>query len=155
METAALSVAYKINTPRVAHQTIDGETIIIDFDNGAYYSTDKAGAEIWELVAKGLPELAICNTLAQRYGAHAELADEVTDFLAELQRESLISPLAAEGTPPSAVVAANAPPPAAGAPIFEKPKLGKYTDMQDLLLADPIHEVDEQGWPVKQGANAG
>jgi hypothetical protein len=25
--------------------------------------------------------------------------------------------------------------------------LQKYTDMADLLLLDPIHEVDEQGWP--------
>ena len=23
----------------------------------------------------------------------------------------------------------------------------KYTDMASLLLADPIHEVDQQGWP--------
>jgi hypothetical protein len=28
------------------------------------------------------------------------------------------------------------------APIFEV-----YTDMQDLLLFDPIHEVDNSGWP--------
>ena len=41
--------------------------------------------------------------------------------------------------------------PAAELPNFERPKLGKYTDMQDLLLADPIHEVDEQGWPVQPG----
>lgn len=26
--------------------------------------------------------------------------------------------------------------------VFEK-----YTDMESLLIADPIHEVDEQGWP--------
>jgi hypothetical protein len=25
--------------------------------------------------------------------------------------------------------------------------LQKFTDMQDLLLLDPIHEVDESGWP--------
>jgi hypothetical protein len=25
--------------------------------------------------------------------------------------------------------------------------LNKYTDMQDLLLLDPIHEVDAAGWP--------
>jgi hypothetical protein len=23
----------------------------------------------------------------------------------------------------------------------------KYTEMADILLADPIHEVDEDGWP--------
>jgi len=31
---------------------------------------------------------------------------------------------------------------------FSAPRLDKYTDMQQLLLIDPIHEVsDEQGWP--------
>ncbi len=24
----------------------------------------------------------------------------------------------------------------------------KYTDMEELLLADPIHEVDDRGWPL-------
>ena len=24
-----------------------------------------------------------------------------------------------------------------------------YTDMQDLLLADPIHDYDETGWPAR------
>jgi hypothetical protein len=32
-------------------------------------------------------------------------------------------------------------------PPFEMPKLSKYTDMEDLLALDPIHEVDEMGWP--------
>jgi hypothetical protein len=31
---------------------------------------------------------------------------------------------------------------------FTQPVLEVYTDMQDLLLLDPIHEVDEEaGWP--------
>jgi hypothetical protein len=30
---------------------------------------------------------------------------------------------------------------------FEAPVLQKYTDMQDLLLLDPIHDTDETGWP--------
>jgi hypothetical protein len=30
------------------------------------------------------------------------------------------------------------------------PLLRKYTDMRDLLLLDPIHDVDEQGWPVRK-----
>lgn len=31
-------------------------------------------------------------------------------------------------------------------------KLNKYADMQDLLMLDPIHEVDEKGWPTKNEA---
>jgi hypothetical protein len=32
-------------------------------------------------------------------------------------------------------------------PRFEPPILRTFEDMQDLLLLDPIHEVDEMGWP--------
>jgi hypothetical protein len=37
----------------------------------------------------------------------------------------------------------------AAAQPYQEPKLGKYTDMQELLLLDPVHEVDEAGWPNK------
>jgi hypothetical protein len=33
------------------------------------------------------------------------------------------------------------------APDFMPPELFKYTDMQDVLLLDPIHDVDVKGWP--------
>jgi hypothetical protein len=31
---------------------------------------------------------------------------------------------------------------------FKPPALNKYSDMQDLLLLDPIHDVDVAGWPT-------
>ena len=30
---------------------------------------------------------------------------------------------------------------------FVAPELKRYADMQDLLLLDPVHDVDEKGWP--------
>jgi hypothetical protein len=33
---------------------------------------------------------------------------------------------------------------------WEAPKLTVYEDMQDLLLLDPIHDVDETGWPARK-----
>ena len=32
---------------------------------------------------------------------------------------------------------------------FTNPVLEKFTDMAELLLLDPIHEVDDSGWPNK------
>ena len=29
------------------------------------------------------------------------------------------------------------------------PELQVYTDMQDWMLVDPIHEVAEEGWPIR------
>ncbi len=47
---------------------------------------------------------------------------------------------------------AFSPPAIQGA--FAPPRLQRYTDMQDLLLLDPIHDVDEVGWPVASPAGA-
>ncbi|MCU1244771.1 MAG: hypothetical protein JWN02_681, partial [Acidobacteria bacterium] len=28
-----------------------------------------------------------------------------------------------------------------------RPRLERYTDMQEIILLDPVHKVDSQGWP--------
>ena len=143
--------AFRINTPRVVHETIDGETIIVDFDSGAYFSTDGAGAVIWEQVAANSPVNDIVHLLTQRYaGDRGVIENGVQRFLAELQRESLIVPL--EETPASSHQLAPAPADinAGERPAFQEPSLHKFTDMQDLLLLDPIHDVDEGGWPIRK-----
>jgi hypothetical protein len=30
---------------------------------------------------------------------------------------------------------------------FQAPRFEKHTDMQDLILLDPVHEVADTGWP--------
>jgi hypothetical protein len=30
---------------------------------------------------------------------------------------------------------------------FQAPALEKHSDMQDLILLDPVHEVGPRGWP--------
>ena len=34
---------------------------------------------------------------------------------------------------------------------FEPPMFERYEEMKNLLILDPIHEVDEQGWPARSG----
>ena len=146
--------AFKINSPKVVHQTIDGETIVIDFDSGAYFSTDGVGAVIWDQIAQKASVNDIVHALAQRYvGDEADIKKGVEQFLIELQRESLIAPMdAGQSTPPTSPAMPDANP--AARPTFKAPSLHKYTDMQDLLLLDPIHEVDEQGWPMRKDATS-
>ena len=37
------SHVFEINTPRVVHESIDGEVVMIDFDSGNYFSSDELG----------------------------------------------------------------------------------------------------------------
>lgn len=54
-ERANGQMKYAIDKARIAHQTVDGEVIAIDFVNGAYYSMRDTAAEIWLLLVAAVP----------------------------------------------------------------------------------------------------
>jgi hypothetical protein len=142
-------VHFRINSPKVIHETIDGETVIVNLDSGNYYSIDDIGADIWDSIGKGLTVDHIITDISCRYtGEREEIDVTVRQFIDGLLQEALISPLESGDTETGAVndtPVKNAP--TDGLPQFKTPNLQKYSDMQDLLLLDPIHEVDDTGWP--------
>jgi hypothetical protein len=141
---------YGVNPRKVVHQTIDGEAIIIQFDTGIYYSLAGAGAEIWALLAGGRSIDEIVSSLEQLYDADPEeLRMTVEGLVEQLAQEDLIE----RGLAATSALRSNGDgrrPTARSA--FRPPVLDKFTDMQDFLLVDPIHEVDASGWPYTKNA---
>jgi len=134
---------YRINVPSVVSETIDGEVIIINLEAGYYYSVDSAaGVQIWSWLEAGQSFDTILSALLDRYAASADsLRAALSSFIDQLTNEGLIVPDA------SALSSAAIPAHDGATRAFQAPMLQKFTDMQDLLLLDPIHEVDESGWP--------
>jgi Coenzyme PQQ synthesis protein D (PqqD) len=136
----------KINTPPVIHQLLDGEVIVVNLDSGTYYSLDGTAATIWEAIDRGASLGETIADAAARYDAPAAAVERaVTTFVDELRREELVVAEAANGAERPGPTRTNGAP--AARVTFTEPVLNKYTDMQELLLLDPIHEVDESGWP--------
>jgi hypothetical protein len=140
---------FEINTPTVVSDIIDGEAVMINLDSGAYYSMNGTGSRIWDRIReRGSLETLIGELAAGRQAEAAQIDAAVRVFIGQLRAENLIRPRAerpgAETAPETRP--AGAAPEAAGAP-FEAPLLEKYRDLEDLLLADPIHDVSEAGWP--------
>lgn len=135
---------YRVND-QVINETIDGEAVMINLATGNYYSLDRVGAEIWEYITRAAPTSEIVHSLCLRYEASPEEVEMATLRLeAELLDEGLI--VVCEGDsgtkerpPVSAAPDVRAP--------FQPPTLQKFSDMQDLILLDPVHEVDARGWP--------
>jgi len=140
---------FKVNSPSVVHEVFDDEVVIINLDTGVYYSVNGVGAEIWTRI-DGAVVGDIIDDLASRYATPAsDVEASVRPFLDQLGAEGLIVPnQTVPGESPRRPTrdAADVPP---RLPRFEAPVLRKYSDMQELLLLDPIHEVDEVGWPVR------
>lgn len=154
-----------VNVAQVVHETIDGETILIHLGSGAYYSLAGCGAEVWELLAAGAGVEEVIASTQTRYDADPQhIAQPVRALVDELLAEELIlkGPPAVSrhaqpkeqtststSTLPNDVDQAHT---ATRAP-FVAPVLHKYTDMQQFMLVDPLHDVEQDvGWPhLKDG----
>ena len=136
---------FRVNTPTVTHETIDGEAVIINLDSGNYYSLVEVGSFVWDLVGKGASASEVQSLVLQAYQGDATDIDRgVQELLVQLQQENLIVPVdGAEALDPQLLSSNNSQ----EKPSFNPPLLHKYSDMQELLLLDPIHDVDDAGWP--------
>ncbi len=144
----------RINTPRVVHETIDGETVILNLDNGNYYSLLGLGAQIWRYIENGAPVYEIVEKVKNDYASNGTDVDgSLKKFVSELCREGLTVSYKADTNEGFRWPAEIGSPDANGDKrlFFSVPVLNKYSDMQDLLLLDPIHDVDEEaGWPTNK-----
>jgi Coenzyme PQQ synthesis protein D (PqqD) len=144
---------FRVNSPRVMHERIEGEVIVIDLATGSYYSLREAGAVIWTALERGAAQEEIVASLERRYEASPEQIDAaVRGLLEELAAEGLIESAAENGE--GQLDAAVPEEEGASGEAFSAPVLEKHTDMQDLILIDPVHEVDSRGWPHAAPAGA-
>lgn len=134
-------VVYKFNAPRMIHETIEKETVVIDTETGVYFSITGSGYLIMQMLDQGAPMVDLAARLAATFGIDAaSLRPQVADFVAQLLTEEMIVP--AEEAPGAVAALVFADGESYAPPILEK-----FTDMHDLLLMDPIHDVSDQGWP--------
>jgi hypothetical protein len=138
-------VRYRVNSPQVISETVGGETIIVNLATGHYFNLQGTAVDVWNGLVQDEPTEAIVARLAGRYAAaDGEIEDAVERLLTELTVADLVTPEEDDG---AAAVAAVPPPAGEQLPPFTQPTFTTFTDMQDIILLDPVHEVDARGWP--------
>ncbi len=149
------SARYALASTEIVSDVIDGETVLVDLASGSYFTANATGGAIWSLAVAGLSRDEIVARVGAAFEGSGDAVRSGCDaFLERLCAERLLIPHAA-AVPSTGAVAGGGPPTPVAATPFLEPVLTKYTDMEDLLSLDPIHEVDELGWPHAKGADAG
>ena len=140
---------FRVNSPNVVHETIDGEAVIINLMTGRYYSLEEVGVDIWDLIERNTSIAEMVVSLQHHYDTkNHDVEDVLTQFIEQLKEEELIVPEPTRSVSISNLSGiSNGQTSLAEKPVFALPILRKYTDMEALLVLDPIHEVDETGWP--------
>lgn len=134
-------ISYEPSGPGIVHQEIEGEVIVVDLQKGHYYSLTGTAVPIWKSLLRGCAPSGVVRELCGIYsGDPSDIERGVTDLVMALEGERLIVKAEREPAPPQDVAMEPRVP-------FSPPQFQKYTDMEDVLVLDPIHDVDESGWP--------
>lgn len=136
----------RADRPDVIDEVFDGEAVVLHMGTGCYYALDPLASRLWNALAEGRRPADVARALAEAHGI--DLAASVTfvePFVARLVEERLL--VRGDVEAPSAPLAPGEPP--AGPPSLER-----FDDVQDLLLLDPIHDIDldGDGWPTRPAA---
>ena len=134
---------YKLNEAKMFFDIADGQAVVINFTTGMYYGTGTLGSAILENLVGGASVSSIADALKKQEGCPSDIDARLTGFIDALLEKEILIP--AEGEEKDAVIA-----PEAFSEGFEF-SVDEFAEVQDLLMADPVHEVDvEQGWPILQ-----
>lgn len=136
-----MSSQYQLASTAVIHECLDGEVIAANLDTGIYYSMQGVAAVLWQLLLHEVDELDCIQQCKKHYPDAPSLKEAVSCFIKTLCHEQLLKKSVATAGP------ADVPEIAVWPSDYAPPALHKYEEMTQLLKLDPIHEVDEQGWP--------
>lgn len=133
---------YQLNAEKMFFDIADGQAVVINFLSGMYYGTTSLGSVILERLVNGKDPKKIAEAVKALPGCPEDFDAQLNVFIAQLrEREILldgeISPGGDEEIGGMAL--------ADGFALT----LDEFSEVQDLILADPVHDVDvEQGWPI-------
>jgi hypothetical protein len=134
---------YSINHSKIVFEKFDDEVVLINLDNGNYFSILEVAGIVWGLIDKGFNREEAAKLLSELFGTpEAELEIDIQLFIEQLVSEELISISSIDSHTTVEAISVQT-----SGKVYAKPVLEVYSDMQDLILLDPIHEVDETGWP--------
>ncbi|TPI48684.1 PqqD family protein [Mesorhizobium sp. B2-9-1] len=136
-----LSDVYAVAGRDIVFESFDGEAVVLDLSNGKYFGFSDSGSKVWQALSSGVGTEELIRSAAARIDAAA-----IEAFITQLVEFGLLAPSSATPLPSSDDL------PAALAAASEPLNVSVHDDLADLILVDPIHEVEEPlGWPaVKQ-----
>jgi hypothetical protein len=124
-----------VNAPDCVAEEFEGEIVALNMQTGTYFSIKDNALNLWHDLAEGHP----VEALVAAAGEGTPMAVAIEKYATTVVDEGLMR-LAPAPLGPDA--------PATLALDGDLPVLESFSDMQSLLLLDPVHEVDDQqGWP--------
>lgn len=136
---------FVINSSHISCEIFDKEAVVVNFITGKYFGITGSGPDIWRIFENPCTVEQLTGLLKSAYtDIKDEQISDVTAFIDSLLKEGLL--IAVDKCEDISI---NLPVDITGK--FLEPVLDVYDDLQELIVLDPVHEIDpERGWPAQQ-----
>lgn len=142
---------FQVNQDGIAKEIFDNEAVIINIPLGKYYSVrGGTGVRILELLEDAVSIEYIVSIIVNEFNIdEVEARESIATFLSQLESEQIIQQTQERGKSSVSEGDLHNKLP------FEKLELEVFDDMQELILLDPVHDVESfKGWPQKKGEDS-
>ncbi len=132
---------------KVSSEDFDGEMVAVNFSTGKYYGMKGCAHDVWRMLTAPVSADEITTGICDIYGTEkSEVQDAIATFIDILRSEDV---LIETGERPANGQAGSST--GLSGLAYEAPELEIYSDLQELIMLDPVHEADpEQGWPLRR-----
>lgn len=131
---------YKLNESKMFADITSNVAIIINSETGIYYGMNNCGSIVFKALIDSCSPKDIVDSLKKFKNCPTDIEQKLKVFIDELLQKEII--IESEKVSKDFSLDENV----IQQDNFEL-KIAEYADAQDLLLADPIHDVDEEeGW---------
>ena len=138
---------YALNDSKMFSDIADGIAIVINSETGIYYGMNGLATVVFDALMGGADTGAVLGALKSLPDAPADMDERLNGFVDKLKGFEIVIDGDGNGAAEVTIDAATA---SADDFVF---LVEEYNDAQELLLADPIHDVrDEVGWLPEKGA---
>jgi hypothetical protein len=142
-ERVSENSAYLPKSREVTHERLDGEVIAVHLESGSYFSMRGSAADLWWLMCHGLPSNLWTQHLIAVFPPNTVVQAHYEPFIQACLDAGLVTPTVgidhlAEPLPYDY-----------RRETWSEPILEEFTDLVDLILVDPVHDTNDEGWPYR------
>jgi hypothetical protein len=139
------SARFCIYDKNIISDVFGEEVVLVNLESGMYFSLRNSATQVWIRLQNNYSVNETIGDLAVLFEVnYEELARQVYDFIQQLIDKQLIK---LSDTTERQLIAPNQHQEKL---IFTPFVLEVFSDMQEIILLDPVHDVDKAGWPVSK-----
>jgi len=133
---------YIIDVEQIISEKIEDDTVVINLETGCYYNLNNSASFIFSFFEGGNSKKLLLQKYQDTFKIDEKTAikdiNEIISYL--IDKKLIIETSSSNNTSQNVSVLYK----------YIKPVIDEFSDMQEMLLLDPIHEVKAEGWPHKK-----